>query len=244
MLQANFKTFDFPNSYILLSFRPQKPDILIDLQPHTSHRVSQRRIHENSNLNQSMHPHPSLILLITTTIFSALLLHAGPVSPLPSSPPSSTLPRTSPNSIISTPSSTNSLQLLPRDRQARVDHPEWPYARCFCRLRAPWKCYIYNIINTPPAENGDPIIQRLEKNLSKCSRLVRLINSYVPTGKGGAEKGEKSGLTPMAIFRIPLHVEKSCVEMAVNEATHVKNGVGCIFSRLSPGGHSTGREPY
>lgn len=60
----------------------------------------------------------------------------------------------------------------------------------------------------------------------------------------GKKRGGGIGLTPMAMFRVPVHVKKSCVEMAVNEATGVKNGVGCIFSRLRNGGNSTGQEPY
>ena len=64
-------------------------------------------------------------------------------------------------------------------------------------------------------------------------------------GKGKEKKKKKKiGLTPMAVFRVPVHVKKSCVEMAVNEATGVKNGVGCIYSRLRNGGNSTGQEPY
>lgn len=215
-----------------------------------------------------MHPHLSLLILLTTTIiFSALLSHAGPLSsPLPSPPSSSSYssssssnlrpPTSSPNSTItiSTPS-TNTL-LLPRDRQDRILHPEFPYARCFCRLRPPWKCWIYNIVNTPGGnDDGAQVIARLEKNLSQCSRFVRLAKWYdggslSPTGEeeGGGGKGgkkrKKFGLTPMAMFRVPVHVKKSCVEMAVNEATGVKNGVGCIFSRLRNGGNSTGQEPY
>lgn len=181
-----------------------------------------------------MHPHPSLVLLITT-IFSALLLHAGRLSLLPSSPPSSTLPPTSPNSSISAPS--KNANIVPRDRRERLDYPDFPYARCFCRLlNPPWKCYIYNIVNTPVGV-GDPIIQRLERRLSLCSRHVRLVKSYSPPTRD-------SGLTPMAVFRLPIHVSRRCVERAVMKATDVRNGVGCIFSLGLENGHSTGQEPY
>lgn len=181
-----------------------------------------------------MHSHPSLVLLITT-IFWALLLHAGPLSLLPSSPLSSTLPPTSPNPTISAPS--KNANVLPRDRRERLDHPDFPYARCFCRLqKPPWKCYIYNIVNTPVG-NGDPIVQRLETRLSQCSRHVRLAKSYSPPTRD-------SGLTPMAVFRLPLHVSRRCVETAVMKATDVRNGVGCIFSLGLENGHSTGQEPY
>lgn len=181
-----------------------------------------------------MHPHLSLVLLITT-IFSALLLQAGPLSLIPSSPPSSTLSPTSSSSKISAPS--KNANILPRDRRERFDHPDFPYARCFCRLKnPPWKCYIYNIVNTPVG-NGDPIIQRLERRLSQCSRHVLLAKSYSPPTRD-------SGLTPMAVFRLPLHVSRRCVETAVMKATDVKNGVGCIFSLGLESGHSTGQEPY
>ena len=181
-----------------------------------------------------MHPHPSLVLLITT-IFSGLLLHAGPLSLLLSSPSPSTLPLSSPNSTISNP--LKHANILPRDRRERLDHPDFPYARCFCRLLDhPWKCYIYNMVNMPVG-NGDSIIDRLEKSLSKCSRHVRLAKSYSPPSRD-------SGLTPMAIFRLPLHVSRTCVETAVMEATDVRNGVGCIFSLGLKSGHSTGQEPY